>query len=85
MTSLQTISSGWGSRGASTNLFSVVTINRTQGNAMKLCQGGLDWISGKKFLTEWLGTGTEIPRKVFTAPSLAEFQKCLGNCLRSMV
>ena len=48
-----------GRGGAGTDLFSVVTSDRTGGNCLKMFRGGLGWISGKGFSPRgWLGTGT---------------------------
>ncbi|KAF4804115.1 hypothetical protein TURU_010429 [Turdus rufiventris] len=53
-----------GKEGAGTDLFSLVTIDRTQRNGLKLCEGRfrLD-ISQASSLRGWLGTGTGSPGK----------------------
>ena len=45
-------------------VFSQVTSNRTKGNSLKLCRGGLDWILGKNSSLKGLSsTGTGCPGK----------------------
>lgn len=48
-----------GNRRAGTDLFTVVTNDRTQWNSLKQSQGGLGCTSGERFLPRaWLDTGT---------------------------
>ncbi|KAJ7420644.1 hypothetical protein WISP_47492 [Willisornis vidua] len=73
-----------GSTGPSTDLFTLVTSNRTQGNFMKLNEGRFKLDIRKRFFTRWVvGHFNNLPREVVT--TLAEHKKCLDNALRHMV
>ncbi|KAJ7403701.1 hypothetical protein WISP_149479 [Willisornis vidua] len=72
--------------GAGTDLFSVVTCDKTQGNGLKLCQGRFTLDIRKRFFTQRVvGHWHTLPRKVVTASDLPEFKKCLDNTLGHMV
>ncbi|KAJ7403492.1 hypothetical protein WISP_150650 [Willisornis vidua] len=72
--------------GAGTDLFPVVSSDRTQGNGLKLCQKRfrLD-IRKRLFPQRVVGLWNRLPRGVITAPSQTEFKKCLSNALRHMM
>ncbi|KFW75988.1 Serine/threonine-protein kinase Nek11, partial [Manacus vitellinus] len=65
-----------GSRGADTDLFAVVTSDRTQGNAMKLCHGGLGLDIRKRFFPQRVVEHWKrLPREVVIAPSLPDWMR----------
>lgn len=69
-------------RGAGTDLLTLLTGDRIQGNGWKLCQGQFRLGIRKRFFPQRVvGTGTGSPR----APSLTEFKKHLDSALRPMV
>ncbi|KAJ7426600.1 hypothetical protein WISP_14508 [Willisornis vidua] len=71
-----------GRGGAGTDLFSVVTSDRT----LKLCQGRFGLDIRKRFFTQRVaGHWNRLPRKVIAAPSLTELKKHLDDTLRHMV
>ncbi|KAJ7414314.1 hypothetical protein WISP_85065 [Willisornis vidua] len=69
------------STGADTDLFTIVTSDRIQGNGPKLCQGKLRLNIRKRFVGHWNG----LPREVVTGPRLREFKKHLDDALWHMV
>lgn len=72
-----------GRGGAGAALFSLVTVTGLK----EMAEAVLCWILGKgSLLRVWLGTrkGISVPSKVFTAPSLSEFNKHLDKALRLM-
>lgn len=70
----------------STNLCSLVTSDRIQGNGMELCQGRFRLDIRKKLFTQKVvGHWKRLPREVVTAPSLLELKEHLDNTLRHMV
>ncbi|KAJ7401155.1 hypothetical protein BTVI_98569 [Pitangus sulphuratus] len=72
--------------GVGTDLFSVVTKDRSQGNGLKLCQGRLRLDIRKRFFTQRVvGHWNRIPRETVTAPSLLEFKKHVETTLGHMV
>ncbi|KAJ7424340.1 hypothetical protein BTVI_06851 [Pitangus sulphuratus] len=69
-----------GGREAGTNLFTLVTSDRTQRNSLKLCWGGLILekdSSPQRVIGHW----NRLPRAVVTAPSLLEFKEHLHKAL----
>ncbi|KAJ7421810.1 hypothetical protein WISP_40992 [Willisornis vidua] len=71
---------------ADTDLFSVVTSDRIQGNGLKLCQERFMYGDRKRFFTRTVaGRWSRLSKEMVTAPSLKEFKKCLENTLRHMV
>ncbi|KAJ7422118.1 rna-directed dna polymerase from mobile element jockey-like [Willisornis vidua] len=74
-----------GRRGAGTDLFSVVTSDRSQGNGLKLCQGRFRFYIRKTILTQMVvGHWNRFPMEVVTAPSLSS-RNLLDDTLRHMV
>ena len=74
------------SRGARTDLFSLVTSDRTQGNGLELCQRRFRFRIRKRFFIQRVvGHWKRFPRAVVTAPSLTEFKKYLDNTLRHLL
>ena len=74
-----------GSGRAGTNLFSLVTSDRTQGNGVKLQQGRFRQDIRKRFFTERVFVHwNRLPRDVATAPSLSEFKRSLYYALSHM-
>ncbi|KAJ7407778.1 hypothetical protein BTVI_61747 [Pitangus sulphuratus] len=75
-----------GRGGTGTDLSSVVTSDRTQGNELKLCQGRFRLEIRKMFFAKRVvGCWNRLPREVVTAPSWTEFKKCLDDTLRHVV
>ncbi|GAB0175594.1 hypothetical protein GRJ2_000024600 [Grus japonensis] len=69
-----------------TDLLSLMTSDRTQGNGMKLHQGKFRLNIKKGFFTEsMVGHWNRLPREVVMAPSLSEFKKRLDDALSHMV
>ncbi|KAJ7397160.1 hypothetical protein BTVI_138227 [Pitangus sulphuratus] len=72
--------------GAGTELFSLVTSERTQGNSLKLCHEKFRLDIRKWFFTQRVfGHRHRLPREVVTAPSLAEFKKRLDDIPKHMM
>ena len=66
-------------------LFSQVTSNRTRGNGLKLCRGGLDWRLGKMSPPKGLSSpGTGCPGKWWESLSLEGFQRRVDVVLGDM-
>ena len=75
-----------GSGGAGTDLFSLVTSARTQGNGVKLGQGRFRLYIRKRFFTDRVvAHWNRLPREVVTAPSLSEFKNHFDCALRHVV
>ncbi|KAJ7395826.1 hypothetical protein BTVI_151194 [Pitangus sulphuratus] len=75
-----------GRRATGTDLFTLMTSDRIQGNGMKLNQGRFRLDIRKKFFTQGgVGHGNRLSREMVMAPRLTELKKCLDNVLRHMV
>lgn len=75
-----------GSNVASTDLFSVVTSNRTSRDSLSSGQERFGLNIRKRFYTQWgVGPWKRLPREVVKAPSLLKFKKCLDNAPRDRV
>ncbi|KAJ7420331.1 hypothetical protein BTVI_21811 [Pitangus sulphuratus] len=75
-----------GGGGAGTDVFSVVTSDRTRGKGLQLCQGRIKLDIRERFFTQRVfGRWNRLPREVVTAPSLTEFKKRLDDVLRHTV
>ncbi|KAJ7422086.1 hypothetical protein WISP_39754 [Willisornis vidua] len=75
-----------GRGGTDTDLFSLVTSNRTQENGLKLCQERLSSDIRKRFFSQRVvGRWNRLLREVVTASSLTKFKEHFENTLRHMV
>ena len=86
MPSSQSTSSSRGAAEGELLISSLVTSNRTRGNAMELHHGKFRLDIRKRFFTERVvGHWNRVPRQVVMAPSLLEFNMRLDDALRDMV
>lgn len=69
-----------GSEGAGTNLFTLMTIGRTQGIGMKLIQGRFRLDIRKRLFTQKMAEyWNRLPREIITAPMLSSVQEAFGK------
>ena len=76
----------WGRREGGSDLFSLVSSDRTRGNRSKLHQGRFRLDIRKHFFIARVAKHcNRLPRELVNAPSLSVFKRHLGNALNNML